>query len=58
MASLGWLLAGSVGAALIAASGFVGVGAWCAGMALLGAAFALWSGRLARATRGASAEAA
>lgn len=58
MASLGWLLAGSVGAALIAASGFAGVGAWCAGTALLGAVFALWSGRLARAARGASAQSA
>ncbi len=49
MASLGWLLAGSVGAALIAAQGFAGVGVWCAAMALLGAVFAMASGRLARA---------
>ncbi len=44
MASLGWLIAGSVGAVLIATAGFSGIGAFCAAMALLGAAFALLSG--------------
>ena len=42
-ASLGWLLAGSAGAWLIASGGFVGLGAFCAGMALLGAVLALAS---------------
>jgi len=51
MASLGWLLAGSVGATLVAASGFAGVGVLCAATALMGAAFAYASGRLTRAGR-------
>ena len=42
-ASLGWLLAGSAGAWLVASGGFVGLGAFCAGMALLGAVLALAS---------------
>jgi DHA1 family inner membrane transport protein len=42
-ASIGWLLAGSAGAWLIASGGFVGLGAFCAGMALLGATLALAS---------------
>jgi len=41
-ASLGWLLAGSVGGWLIA-SGFAGLGAFCAGMALMGTLLALAS---------------
>src|SRR5262249_62365335 len=36
-ASIGWLLAGSAGAWLIASGGFVGLGAFCAGMAVVGA---------------------
>jgi hypothetical protein len=35
-ASLGWLLAGSVGGWLIVAGGFTGLGAFCAGMAVAG----------------------
>jgi predicted MFS family arabinose efflux permease len=42
-ASLGWLLAGSVGAWLIASGGFTGLGAFCAGMALTGTLLALAS---------------
>jgi DHA1 family inner membrane transport protein len=42
-ASLGWLLAGSAGGWLIASGGFTGLGAFCAGMALLGAVLALAS---------------
>jgi DHA1 family inner membrane transport protein len=42
-ASLGWLLAGSVGAWLVASGGFTGLGAFCAGMALMGALLALAS---------------
>jgi DHA1 family inner membrane transport protein len=43
MASLGWLLAGSVGAWLIAVSGFAGLGAFSALVAALGCGFALFS---------------
>ena len=43
MASVGWLLAGSVGAALVAAGGFAGLGVFCAVLALLGAGLALAS---------------
>ena len=43
MASVGWLLAGSVGAALVAAGGFAGLGVFCAALALLGAGLALAS---------------
>ncbi|MFL6581898.1 MAG: MFS transporter [Burkholderiales bacterium] len=43
MASLGWLLAGSVGAWLIAVGGFAGLGAFCALFAGLGCGFALFS---------------
>jgi len=42
-ASMGWLLAGSAGGWLIASGGFTGLGAFCAGMALLGAVLALAS---------------
>lgn len=43
MASVGWLLAGSVGAALVAAGGFAGLGIFCALLALAGAGLALVS---------------
>ncbi|MEO8628635.1 MAG: MFS transporter, partial [Betaproteobacteria bacterium] len=43
MASIGWLLAGSLGGWLIAAAGFVGVGAFCGVIAVLGASLALAS---------------
>jgi DHA1 family inner membrane transport protein len=43
MASLGWLLAGSVGAWLIAVHGFAGLGAFSALVAALGCGFALFS---------------
>jgi len=43
MASLGWLLAGSVGATLIALGGFAGLGAFCAAVAALGCVLALYS---------------
>jgi predicted MFS family arabinose efflux permease len=42
-ASLGWLLAGSVGGWLIASGGFAGLSAFCAGMALAGMLLALAS---------------
>jgi len=42
-ASLGWLLAGSLGGWLIVAGGFGGLGAFCAGMAVLGTLLALGS---------------
>jgi predicted MFS family arabinose efflux permease len=48
MASIGWLLAGSVGALLIAGSGFAGVGVLCAAMALAGTLLALWAVHAAR----------
>jgi predicted MFS family arabinose efflux permease len=48
MASMGWLLAGSVGGALIGSVGFSGLGVLCALMALLGALFAMASGHAAR----------
>ncbi|MCW5622556.1 MAG: MFS transporter, partial [Burkholderiales bacterium] len=51
MASVGWLMAGSVGAMLIATSGFAGVGSLCAASALLGAGFALFSAHLSRPAR-------
>jgi MFS transporter, DHA1 family, inner membrane transport protein len=50
MASLGWLLAGSVGAWLIAVGGFAGLGAFCAFVAALGCGFALFSSARSRAT--------
>jgi DHA1 family inner membrane transport protein len=40
MASLGWLLAGSVGATLLAGGGFAALGIFCGVMAALGAALA------------------
>jgi DHA1 family inner membrane transport protein len=43
MASMGWLLAGSVGGWLIATSGFAGLGAFCALVAALGCGLALFS---------------
>jgi hypothetical protein len=43
MASVGWLLAGSVGAALVAAVGFAGLGIFCSLLALAGAGLALAS---------------
>jgi predicted MFS family arabinose efflux permease len=43
VASLGWLVAASVGAALIALVGFAGLGGFCAAVALLGAVLALVS---------------
>jgi MFS transporter, DHA1 family, inner membrane transport protein len=48
MASVGWLLAGSVGGLLVAGSGFDGVGLLCAGMALAGALLALAARHAAR----------
>jgi len=43
MASLGWLMAGSVGGTLIAAGGFAGLGMFAAGVAALGCSLALLS---------------
>jgi DHA1 family inner membrane transport protein len=43
MASLGWLMAGSVGGTLIAAGGFAGLGVFAAGVAALGCALALFA---------------
>ena len=43
MASMGWLLAGSVGAALLAAGGFSALGIFCTTMAVIGAILALAS---------------
>ena len=43
MASLGWLLAGSLGGWLIATGGFTAVGVFCAAMAVAGACLALVS---------------
>jgi DHA1 family inner membrane transport protein len=51
VASTGWLLAGSLGGALIGTVGFAGLGALCALTALLGALFATASGHAARAER-------
>jgi predicted MFS family arabinose efflux permease len=51
MGSMGWLLAGSVGGALLGTAGFAGLGALCALMALLGALFAMASGYAARPER-------
>jgi len=48
MASLGWLLAGSVGATLIATGGLAGLGIFCTVVALLGSALALASGAVRR----------
>jgi DHA1 family inner membrane transport protein len=45
MASVGWLLAGSVGAALVAAGGFARLGIFCSLLALAGAGLALASTR-------------
>jgi DHA1 family inner membrane transport protein len=43
MASMGWLLAGSAGAALLATGGFTALGIFCSMMAAAGAALALTS---------------
>ncbi|HWA13298.1 MAG TPA: MFS transporter [Burkholderiales bacterium] len=43
MASLGWLMAGSLGGWLIAAGGFAGLGWFCGGVAALGCGLALSS---------------
>ena len=45
MASVGWLLAGSVGAGLVATRGFAGLGIFCSALALAGAGLALASTR-------------
>ncbi len=45
MASMGWLLAGSAGGWLIAVSGFVGLGVFCAVVAVLGCWLALFSAK-------------
>lgn len=45
MASVGWLLAGSVGGGLIALGGFAALGAFSAAVAALGCAVALYSAR-------------
>jgi predicted MFS family arabinose efflux permease len=45
MASVGWILAGSVGAALVATGGFAGLGIFCSVLALIGAMLALASTR-------------
>jgi len=45
MASVGWLLAGSAGAALVAAGGFAALGMFCSLLALIGAGLALASTR-------------
>jgi hypothetical protein len=42
---MGWLLAGSVGAGLVATGGFTGLGIFCSTMALAGAGLALASTR-------------
>jgi DHA1 family inner membrane transport protein len=42
-ASLGWLLAGSLGAWLIVAGGFTALGAFCAAMAVAGTLLAITS---------------
>ena len=47
MASMGWLLAGTLGGALIGTLGFGSLGALCALVALLGAVFALMSAHAA-----------
>ena len=49
MASLGWLMAGSLGGSLIAAGGFSGLGMFASGVAALGCALALFSAAKARA---------
>jgi hypothetical protein len=51
MASVGWLLAGSVGAALVAAGGFAGLGIFCSLLALAGAVLALASTMAVRGRR-------
>ncbi len=43
MASMGWLLAGSVGGWLISVGGFAGLGAFCAAVAAVGCALALFA---------------
>ena len=43
MASMGWLLAGSIGGWLISTSGFVGLGAFAAGVAAIGTALGIFS---------------
>ena len=45
MASVGWILAGSVGAALVATGGFAALGIFCSVLALIGAMLALASTR-------------
>jgi DHA1 family inner membrane transport protein len=56
MASVGWLLAGSVGGWLIATSGFAGLGAFCAVVAAVGCGLALFSGAKPASSRGARGE--
>lgn len=56
MASMGWLLAGSVGGWLIATSGFAGLGAFSALVAALGCGLALFSSRDRTEGRGTRAE--
>jgi len=48
MASMGWLLAGSLGGYLVTHAGFVAVGAMCATAGGLGSAFALVQHRMAK----------
>lgn len=43
MASIGWLMAGSVGGWLISVGGFAGLGWFCGGVAAIGCALALFS---------------
>jgi len=43
MASIGWLMAGSVGGTLLAVGSFTALGAFAAGVAVLGCALALYS---------------
>ncbi|MEO8719275.1 MAG: MFS transporter, partial [Burkholderiales bacterium] len=52
MASMGWLLAGSVGGWLIAVGGFAGLGAFCALVAALGCGLALYSAMKPRGQAG------
>jgi predicted MFS family arabinose efflux permease len=51
MASMGWLVAGSIGAGLIAVGGFAGIGVFCAVVAAAGALLALFSVRSAQRSR-------
>ena len=50
MASVGWLMAGSVGATLLAVGGFEALGALAAGTAALGCVLALYSAAKPRVT--------